>query len=177
MVRHDVRVDHAIIPRPYLFPEESDAAPTPEETWWLDMLRVRWPFLHTMREQGVTVFLGTDAVHGPWPRGPAWPGFQELARAAEIIVRHADFTPAQAIQMMTGHAARALCMERDIGAIQPGRRADLILLAGDPLTNIQALRDVEMVFRDGILVAQGGHIVLTPPPAGNIAPRGWELPV
>ncbi len=52
MVKHGVRVDHAIIPRPYLFPDESAVPPTPEEQWWLNMLKVRWPFLHQMRAAG-----------------------------------------------------------------------------------------------------------------------------
>ena len=66
MVKRGVRVDHAIIPRPYLF-ADGHGAPTAQEQWWLDMLRVRWPFLRHMRERGVTVFLGTDAGFGRWP--------------------------------------------------------------------------------------------------------------
>jgi len=160
MVKHGVRVDHAIIPRPYLFPGESSAPPTTEEEWWLKMLKVRWPFLHHMRERGVTVFLGTDAAFGAWPGTKDWPGFQELARAVEIIVTHGGFEPLEAISMVTRETARAMRLDGEIGTVEPGKRADLVLVAGDPLKDIRALRDVEMVFRDGRLVARRGQIVL-----------------
>ena len=173
MVKHGVRVDHAIIPRPYLFPDESAAAPTPEEQWWLNMLKVRWPFLHQMRAAGVTVFLGTDAAFGPWPGGDAWPGFQEMARAVEILVRWAGFSPMDALRMATAEAARALRLDAEIGTVEAGKRADLILLADDPLQDIRALRQPEMVFRDGRLVAQRGQIVLaTDDPNDEVPMRG-----
>ena len=160
MVRHGTRVDHAIIPRPYLFPDEGNGEPTAEERWWLDMLKVRWPFLHTMRERGVTVFLGTDAAFGPWPGTECWPGFQEMARAIEVLVRWAEFSPMAAIRMATGEAARGIGLDREIGTLEAGKRADLILVARDPVQDIRALRQVEMVFRNGRLVARRGQIVL-----------------
>ncbi len=160
MVRNGVRVDHAIIPRPYLFPNESTAPLTAEEEWWLRMLKVRWPFLHHMRERGVVVFLGTDAAFGPWPGTKDWPGFQELARAVEIMVTHGGFRPLDAIAMVTRESARAIRLDAEIGTVEPGKRADLVLVAGDPLKDIRALRNVEMVFRDGRLVARRGQIVL-----------------
>jgi len=160
MVKHGVRVDHAIIPRPYLFPDEYDAPLSAEEQWWFNMLKVRWQFLHYMRERGVTVFLGTDAAFGPWPGTDQWPGFQELARAVEVMIRWAGFSPMQALQMVTREAARALRLDEEIGTIEPGKRADLILLAEDPLVEPRALRRVEMVLRDGKLVSRRGQIVL-----------------
>jgi len=168
MVANGVRVDHAIIPRPYLFPDEGNQEPSAEEQWWLNMLKVRWPFLHYMRAQGVTVFLGTDAAFGPWPWSHRWPGFQEMTRAIEIMVRWADFTPMDALALATREAARALGLEREIGTVEEGKRADLVLLAKDPLADIRALRKAEMVFRDGQLVARNGHIVL---PGANSPPE------
>jgi imidazolonepropionase-like amidohydrolase len=160
MISKNVRVDHAIIPRPYLFPDEDGGSPNPEEQWWLNMLKVRWPFLHTMRARGVTVFLGTDAAFGPWPGTERWPGFQELARAIEVLVRWAEFPAMQAIQLATHEAACALGLGGEIGAVEVGKRADLMLVAGDPLADIRALRHAAMVFRDGRLVAADGRIVL-----------------
>jgi imidazolonepropionase-like amidohydrolase len=176
MVANDVRVDHAIIPRPYLFPDEYGEERSAEEEWWLKMLQVRWPFLQYMREQGVRVFLGTDAAFGSWPGTDLWPGFEEMARAIEIVVHWAGFSPLEAITMATGGAAQALRLEGEIGTIQEGLRADLVLLAGDPLTDIRALRKAAMVFRDGNLVANQGQIVLDGALARGSGPRGWELP-
>ena len=63
-------------------------------------------------------------------------------------------------RVATGEAAGALGLDRDIGAIAPGLRADLVLIAGDPLADIRALRHPKMVWRDGHLVARDGLIVL-----------------
>ena len=176
MVRNGVRVDHAIIPRPYLFPDEVDQPLTAEEQWWLDMLKVRWPFLHVMREKGVTVFLGTDAAFGPWAGTRLWPGFEDMARAIEIIVRWGGFTPLEAIKMATSESARALELDQDIGTVEVGKRADLALLDGDPLTDIRALRHIALVLRDGALVADRGRIVLAGSRCASEGLRRWELP-
>jgi imidazolonepropionase-like amidohydrolase len=160
MAKHGVRVDHAIIPRPYLFPDEEHEEPSAEEQWWLNMLEVRWPFLHHMRARGVTVFLGTDAAFGPWPGTDRWPGFQEMARAIEIMVRWANFSPLDALALATREAARALRLEKETGSVEAGKRADLVLLSENPLLDLRALRQAELVFRDGRLVARRGQIVL-----------------
>jgi len=177
MLENDVRVDHAIIPRPYLFRDEGNGEPSSEDQWWLDMLKVRWPFLHYMQEQGVTVFLGTDAGFGPWPGTDLWPGFQELARAVEIMVRWAEFTPMDAIALVTREAAKALRLDCEIGTVEKGKLADLVLLTKDPLADIRALREPDMVLRSGRLVANHGQIVLTGAQATGESPRGWGLPV
>ena len=160
MVRNNVRVDHAIIPRPYLFPDENGGPPTPEEQWWLNMLKVRWPFLHTMRANGVPVFLGTDAAFGVWPGTQLWPGFQEMARAIEVMVRWAEFPAMDVIRMATSEAALALRLDAEVGSIEVGKRADLILVHGDPLAEIRRLRNPATVFRDGRLAAADGRVVL-----------------
>jgi imidazolonepropionase-like amidohydrolase len=160
MLKNNVRVDHAIIPRPYQFPDEGEATKSPEEEWWFKMLKVRWPFLHHMRQRGVTVFIGTDAGYGPWPGTSRWPGAQEMARAIEVMVRYGGFTPADAIGLATLEAARAIRLDGEIGSLEPGKRADIILVAGNPLKDIRVLREVEMVFRDGQLVARRGQVVL-----------------
>ncbi len=160
MVKNDVHVDHAIMPRAALFPDEWGNTPSPDEEWWLKLLKVRWPFLHHMRRRGVCVFLGTDAGFGPWPGSAFWPGFEDLARAIEVLVRYGEFASMEAIKMVTADAARAMHLDREIGTIKAGKRADLILLTHDPLKDIRALRNVDRVFRDGRLVAQRGQLAL-----------------
>lgn len=92
---------------------------------------------------GVRIAYGTDA--GVYPHG-------ENARQFAYMVRY-GMTPMQAIQSATINAARMLGHEDDIGSITPGRRADLIAVAGDPLADITLLHTgVVAVMKDGVVV-------------------------
>ena len=81
---------------------------------------------------GVKVVAGTDAG-----------GYEHCINAQELqwLVEHGGMTPSQAIVSATGWAAECLGMEADIGAIEPGRLADLIVVDGDPLIDIKLLQD------------------------------------
>jgi imidazolonepropionase-like amidohydrolase len=87
------------------------------------------------REAGVRVALGTDTVHA------------DLAAEVQALVE-AGFSPLEAISAATAHGA-AVCDLADVGRIEPGMRADLIAVNGDPLTDPAALRRVAHVMRDG----------------------------
>jgi imidazolonepropionase-like amidohydrolase len=86
---------------------------------------------------------------GPDPTGAGGvlAGFGDQ-REIELLVE-AGFTPVQAIQIGTHNGARFLHQERDIGSIEAGKRADLILVHGDPAAHIADLENVEVVFKDG----------------------------
>lgn len=71
-------------------------------------------------------------------------------RELEWMVR-GGMTPAQAILAATATNARIIRMEDKLGAIREGMLADLIAVPGDPTTNIQALRDVRLVMKDGMI--------------------------
>jgi imidazolonepropionase-like amidohydrolase len=73
-----------------------------------------------------------------------------LDRELELYVQ-AGKTPMAALQTATLNAARAMHLEADSGTITPGKRADLILVDGDPLTNISDLRRVSKVVTAGRL--------------------------
>ncbi|MBV9860481.1 MAG: amidohydrolase family protein [Alphaproteobacteria bacterium] len=62
------------------------------------------------------------------------------ARELEYLVR-AGLSPLEAIQAATGNAARALRREALIGALEPGRMADVLAVEGDPLADIRLLQD------------------------------------
>jgi imidazolonepropionase-like amidohydrolase len=90
---------------------------------------------------------GTDAGgHGHPPN----------ARELPLLVA-AGLTPMQAIQAATGWAAECVGLERDIGTVEKGKRADLIAVAGDPLADIGILADpsrIRLVLRDGIVATR-----------------------
>jgi len=95
---------------------------------------------------GVKVVAGTDAGgHGH----PANAG--EL----ECLVR-AGMTPMQALQAATGWAAECLGQEAELGTVETGKLADLVVVAGDPLADIALLRDphrIALVIKDGAVAA------------------------
>ena len=71
-----------------------------------------------------------------------------LIRELELYVA-AGLTPLQAIQSATIVSAPAMGMDHDTGTVEPGKRADLILVNGDPLTNISDLRKVSKTVANG----------------------------
>ena len=73
-----------------------------------------------------------------------------LDRELELYVQ-AGMTPLEAIQSATIVSARAMHLERDSGTIEPGKRADLILVNGNPLLSIGDIRKVSRVIANGRL--------------------------
>ncbi len=91
---------------------------------------------------GVKMLFGTDA--GVYPHG------QNARQFAKMI--EWGMTPMEAIQAATRSAAEALDKTADLGAIAPGRYADLIAVDGDPLKDIRVLENVAIVMKGGTLV-------------------------
>lgn len=88
---------------------------------------------------GVKIAFGTDAgvsLHG------------RNADEFELMVQH-GMTPASAIQAATVNAAALLGLGDEVGSLEPGKRADLVAVAGDPLRDVTVLKRVEFVMKDG----------------------------
>jgi imidazolonepropionase-like amidohydrolase len=91
-----------------------------------------------LHHAGVPIVPGTDTGlvgHG-------------LHREIELYVQ-AGMSPLEALQSATIVSARAMGLDRDSGTIEAGKRADLILVSGDPLQDIAALRHVTRVVAAG----------------------------
>ena len=71
-----------------------------------------------------------------------------LHRELEIYV-DAGMTPLEAIRAATIVSARAMGLDKESGTVEAGKRADLILVDGDPLKDIRNLRRVTRVIADG----------------------------
>jgi imidazolonepropionase-like amidohydrolase len=91
-----------------------------------------------MHRAGVVIVAGSDGcVAG-----------HSLHRELELYVR-AGMSPMAAIQSATSVPARVMGLDREVGTIAPGMVADLILVDGDPLTNISDLRRITTVVTGG----------------------------
>jgi imidazolonepropionase-like amidohydrolase len=80
--------------------------------------------------------------------GGVLPGYGDQ-RGLELLVE-AGFSPVEAIRIATLNGAIFLGEERSIGFIAAGKAADLVVLAGNPATNIDDVEKVETVFKDGV---------------------------
>lgn len=120
-----------------------------KEGWPADILRKNDETTETQRtgfrkavKAGVKIAYGTDA--GVFAHGAN-------ARQFRYMVRY-GMTPMQAIQSATTSAAGLMGKSADIGAITPGRHADIIAVAGDPLADISALETVAHVMKGGVVL-------------------------
>jgi imidazolonepropionase-like amidohydrolase len=90
--------------------------------------------VHEAQQAGVPVVAGTDK---------GVPGFS-LQREIELYV-DGGMTPLEAIQAATVVPARAMKLDRELGTIEPGKRADLVVLADDPLLHVANIRSAVSV--------------------------------
>lgn len=93
---------------------------------------------------------GGQLVAGADPTGDGQvlPGFGDQ-RNIELLVE-GGFTAVEAIRIATLNGAALLGLDEQIGTISPGKRADLVVLAGNPATRIEDIERVVTVFKDGI---------------------------
>tara|TARA_Y100000991_G_scaffold74362_1_gene55981 strand:+ start:401 stop:1768 length:1368 start_codon:yes stop_codon:yes gene_type:complete len=93
-------------------------------------------------EKGVTLLYGTDAAVLPHDMG-GW----QFATMVERGMR-----PMDAIWSATSVAAEHMGLSADVGAVAPGRVADVIAVRGNPLADTEILRDVTVVMQAGVIV-------------------------
>jgi len=92
-------------------------------------------------DRGITLGFGTDSI------GEAIASQKEF----EALAR-SGLTPMQALQVATLNAARELGRDREIGSLEAGKRADLAIVATDPLQSIEFLDRIDLVVKDGEIV-------------------------
>ncbi len=68
------------------------------------------------------------------------------------LMLQADMTPMQIILAATHNAAHVCNLEEQLGTLEPGKRADILVVAGNPLNEIQALTDVQLVVHNGVII-------------------------
>lgn len=136
-----LRDDRTVVPTLVMMAGVADNPPVPG----LDYQHARASVV-ALHRAGVPLVLGTDANQAPGV--PANVAYGESAhRELELLVE-AGLTATEALQAATALAARRFALP-DRGRIAPGLRADLLLVDGDPTTDITATRAIRGVWVDG----------------------------
>jgi imidazolonepropionase-like amidohydrolase len=132
------------------------AAPTPDLGPWQARIANRFRAERQMVDAGVPYTVHSDAGVRDTPFGRFWVCLAAMAHELELA-------PMDVIRAATTSPARLLGWEQEIGTLQPGKRADILVVDGDPLAGLEALAQVREVYLDGQVVA--GATDASPPPA------------
>ena len=124
----------------------------------IDQIKVNlegsYSVLQNARALGVKVLCGTDSGNST-----VMPYGELHANEAEILVNYGGYTPMEAIVACTRDNAFAVGLEGDLGLIEPGKLADILVLNKDPVADIRALqggRHLSWVIKDGKKVDLNG---------------------
>ena len=113
--------------------------------------------LRELKDAGILIGVGTDLIlenYRDLPYAYIW----ELESYVE-----SGFTPTEALVSATRDSARILGMDDKLGTLEVGKLADILIVEGDPLTDLGALANIAEVFRDGYWVVRNGNVQPTPP--------------
>lgn len=109
-----------------------------------ELLKKEMQFEHDFVKAGGLLLSGED----PTGYGGVLAGFGDQ-RQTELLVE-AGFTPLEAIHIATQNGAEFLGEADRIGTIKAGKRADLVVINGDPSQKIEDIENVELIFKDGL---------------------------
>ncbi len=111
---------------------------------WPVLLKKEMQFERAFAKAGGVLLAGED----PTGNGGNLAGFGDQ-RELELLVE-AGFTPLEAIHIATANGAAFLGESERIGSLAPGKQADLVVIRGDPSSNMSDIEKVEIVFKGGV---------------------------
>jgi imidazolonepropionase-like amidohydrolase len=110
-------------------------------TGWLSSLRPAiMKNIKTLHDAGVILAMGTDRSLGPFPH-------QELR-----VIVESGISPIEAIRMGTLNAAAYIGVANEIGSIEEGKLADMLLLNADPTVDISNTMEIHSVYKGGVWI-------------------------
>lgn len=136
---------------------ELGMRPATVEQWearWanLSIAKAKLPILRAnakrLQDAGVVVVLGSDTASA----GSGTGVILGLASQVELaLLVEAGLTPLQALQAATINAARMIGREKDLGTVERGKLADLLILDADPLSDIANVHQIYRVIKGGVV--------------------------
>ena len=111
---------------------------------WPALFKKELEFEREFVKQGGLLLAGLD----PTGYGGVIAGFGDQ-REVELLVE-AGFTPVEAIHIATANGAQFMGELDRMGTLEAGKLADLVVINGDPSTNVKDIEKVELVFKDGV---------------------------
>jgi hypothetical protein len=109
------------------------------------LFKKQFELVGMMHRAGVEFVAGTDVLN-PY----CFPGFSLHDELALLV--QAGLSPMEALQTATYNPARFLGKEREVGSIEKGKIADMVLLDADPLADIRNTRQINSVVQNGRLL-------------------------
>ena len=113
-------------------------APKGEEQAYAQSFPAMMRLLKALYDAGVTILPGTDALAG------------YMLHSELSIYSRAGIPNAEVLRMATLTPAQVLGVDQDRGVIAPGKFADLVLIDGDPIRDMEDIRKVDAVFKGGV---------------------------
>lgn len=128
----------------------DNAPPPPYCSSYLAELLTAQAYKH-----GVLISAGTDSF------APADDPFSALHSELEILVRKVGMTPLDALRSATVISAMSAGQQKEMGTLEPGKLANILFLNSDPLSDISAIRDVELTVKRGVRFPRKDYQPLT----------------
>jgi len=131
-----------LVPTLSVYYDHNDPPDTPAGKRDRKRVALHGPSFQKAMKAGVKIAFGTDVGGFDWNE----PIAQEFGRMVSF-----GMSPMEAIKSATSRAAELLDMRADLGVIAPGAYADIIAVPSDPLKNVDALKNVAFVMKNGVV--------------------------
>jgi len=119
------------------------------QAWGTD---TTWILHRRMQAAGVTIYVNTDAGGASFERGDLLPSYMVRMVNEQLATSH------EVIQMVTSIPAKALGVSDEIGSLETGKQADMLILEANPLEKMATIMNPLAVIRGGKVVVEGGLV-------------------
>lgn len=130
------------VPTTYALEAVAEGRASDGNTVYQKMIKTHADTFRRAMAAHIKIAFGTDAGAFPWTTDPA----KEFA----TLVRD-GMTPSEALQSATLQAAKLMHLDDKLGAVEPGKLADIVAVPGNPLDQITVMEKVDFVMKDGVI--------------------------